>query len=138
MTVLESQCDACFVVVGAYENDVVAELSHLSIETISNPKWEQGIGGSIRCALEVIEARGDFDAVLLTLADQPFVSREQLDALINSFRAGEGDIVASRYGGTVGVPAVFGSERFEALGALRGDRGAKALLEAVGPRAGWS
>jgi molybdenum cofactor cytidylyltransferase len=132
-TLQESQCDACFAVVGAYENEVVAELSDLAIEIIFNSKWKQGIGGSIRCALAVIEARGDFDAILLTLADQPYVSRERLDALIDSYRAGECDIVASRYSGSVGVPAIFGSEHFEALAALRGDRGAKALLEAVGP-----
>ena len=131
----ESRCDACFSVVGAYEDAVIAELHDLPIEIIPNPNWEEGIGSSIRCALTVIAARGGFDAVLLSLADQPFVSREQLDALIDFFRAGEGDVVASRYGGTVGVPAVFGSERFAALGALRGDRGAKALLSAGGVEA---
>ena len=118
--------------VGAYEQAVVAELADLRIETISNPSWEEGIGSSIRCALDVIATRGGFDAVLLTLADQPLVTRQTLDALIDAFRAGEGDVVASRYAGSVGVPALFGRERFAALRGLSGDRGAKALLKAVG------
>ena len=60
-TLRRSRCAACFAVVGAYEKAVVAELSSVSIETISNPMWEEGMGSSIRCALEVIEARGEFD-----------------------------------------------------------------------------
>lgn len=125
-----SRCATCFAVVGACESEVVAELSDLAIETISNPSWEEGIGCSIRCALDEVAARGGFDAALLTLADQPFVSREHLDALIDAFRGSEREIVASRYAGTVGVPALFGSNHFAALRGLSGDRGAKALLEA--------
>jgi len=127
------RCDACFVVVGAHRHEVVAELGDLLLETIPNPGWEEGIGSSIRCGVQTISARGDFDAILLSLADQPLVSREQLDRLLASFRTGDADIVASRYAGTVGVPAVFGRAHFAALAALRGNRGAKALLEAAGP-----
>lgn len=39
-----------------------------------------------------------------------------------------GESVASRYGDTLGVPAVLGRARFTDLLRLRGDRGARAIL----------
>ena len=50
------------------------------------------------------------------------------EALVARHRAGGGAAVASRYEGTLGVPAVFGRTRFPELLALRGDQGARALL----------
>jgi CTP:molybdopterin cytidylyltransferase MocA len=78
-------------------------------------------------------AEGDWDGLLLALCDQPYLSAQHVDALIEEFRA-YGVPVGSAYGGIVGAPAVFGCAHLKGLLALRGDRGAGALLR-TGARA---
>ena len=51
----------------------------------------------------------------------------QLDRIIDTFRS-KGDIVASYYENTLGVPALFPRDYFHELRKLSGDTGAKSLL----------
>ena len=53
-----------------------------------------------------------------------------LNRLVEVFETGERGIVASSYAETVGAPALFARSHFSELSALRGDRGAKSVLEA--------
>jgi molybdenum cofactor cytidylyltransferase len=46
-------------------------------------------------------------------------------------------VVASRYAGTLGVPAIFPPHARPHLAALRGDRGAKALLPSTCAVVDW-
>ncbi|NVB85586.1 MAG: NTP transferase domain-containing protein, partial [Kofleriaceae bacterium] len=68
------------------------------------------------------------DGVAVFTCDQPRLSVAHARALVDAFRAGGGAAVASRYEGTLGVPAVFGRARYAELFALRGDQGARSLL----------
>ena len=60
------------------------------------------------------------------LCDQPLITIEQLLDLI----ATDSPIVATGYAGIAGVPAVFAPEFASELLALRGDRGARTVIEA--------
>lgn len=82
------------------------------------------MASSIRAA--VAWARGH-DALLLLVTDQPSVDARHLERLVGAHRRGE-PIVASRYDGVLGVPALFARDRWDALASLAGDRGARALL----------
>jgi len=64
------------------------------------------------------------------LCDQPFVTAAVINNLVAAFRSNGTGIVASEYGGTVGVPALFGREYFAALAALNGAAGAKQIIAA--------
>ncbi|HLA15081.1 MAG TPA: NTP transferase domain-containing protein, partial [Gemmatimonadaceae bacterium] len=63
------------------------------------------------------------EAVLVTLAYQPFVDAAALKRLMAAFDA-EHRIVASAYDDTIGVPAVFAREHAAELMRLSGDTGA--------------
>lgn len=87
----------------------------------NNPDADEGIASSIRAGVAMAgEAR-----ILITLCDQPLVTAEHLRALISA----EAPIVATLYGGIAGVPAVFAPEFMTELASLRGDRGARAVIE---------
>lgn len=87
----------------------------------SNPDADEGIASSIRAGVAAAgEAR-----ILITLCDQPLVTADHLHALV----AADAPIVATVYGGIAGVPAVFAPEFIMDLLALRGDRGARAIIE---------
>jgi molybdenum cofactor cytidylyltransferase len=63
------------------------------------------------------------------LADQAAITAEDLKRLVSAWRRQPDYIVAARYGMTTGVPAVFPRSMFSDLAALRGDSGARALLQ---------
>ena len=68
-------------------------------------------------------------AVLLMLCDQPNLSTAELAQLVSVWARHSDQVVASRYGGTFGAPAIFPRAVFPMLEALQGDRGAKPVIE---------
>lgn len=131
--VCASRCDRIGVVVGAYAAEVVVRVPRRGVEIVENVAWEEGMASSIRAATAWARSH-DASGLLLCVVDQPRLSTRHLDALIDEFRRCSGT-VASRYDGTLGVPAIFGSSSFAELAALTGDRGARRLLARPGTRA---
>lgn len=92
-----------------------------------NEMYSDGIATSLAQAVRSI--RYAADAVLVMLADQPLITPQHLDNLINGWSGNANAIVASAYAGTSGVPALFGAGCFADLCALSGDQGARRLLQ---------
>ena len=91
----------------------------------NNPEADEGMASSIRAGVGLA---GAATRILITLCDQPRVTADHLRALI----AVDAPIVATGYAGIAGVPAVFGPELIPELLALRGDVGARAVIERHG------
>jgi molybdenum cofactor cytidylyltransferase len=68
-------------------------------------------------------------AAIIVLCDQPKLSSDILNALIENYVSTNAPIVTCRYAGTVGVPTLYDRCLFSELSALSGDRGAKAIIE---------
>lgn len=92
------------------------------ITRAENPNADEGIASSIRLGVE----RAGEARILLTLCDQPLVTAEHLRGLLRV----DAPIVATGYRGIAGVPAAFAPRFAAELLALRGDRGARAVIEA--------
>jgi molybdenum cofactor cytidylyltransferase len=88
-----------------------------------NPDAAEGIASSIRAGVRLA---GSNSRILIMLCDQPLITVEHLRELI----AIDAPIVATGYAGIAGVPAVFAPELASELLALRGDRGARVVIEA--------
>ncbi|WP_255654847.1 NTP transferase domain-containing protein [Cohnella sp. REN36] len=99
------------------------------VQRLPCPDADGGLSFSIRCGVRAAEAAGA-DAVMIVLADQPFVRPEDLRALSEAASADPAlDFAACRYGGSYDAPpAIFARRMFPALAGLSGDRGARALL----------
>jgi molybdenum cofactor cytidylyltransferase len=107
----------------------VAALNSQPVQVVFNPEWEQGIAASIRCGLEALLNRTPTpDQVIFMVCDQPFVTAELLLELVNERQNTHKPIVASAYGGTLGIPALFEKSLFPQLLDLQGDTGAKHLI----------
>ncbi len=113
------------VVLGAEAEAVRAELRDLPVELIENARWSEGMGRSIAAG---VESATDCAAVVILTCDQPHVSAAIINRLIAEQEATGKPIVASAYGGTLGVPALFAREFFEALRQLAPNEGAKRLF----------
>jgi CTP:molybdopterin cytidylyltransferase MocA len=117
-------------VLGAF-HELIREAVQLSNFTpVINNAWNQGISTSIQAGLAaLLDSDPQTPGALVLACDQPRLSAEHLRAMLEVFCAqAEPGIVASTYDGVFGVPAVFPREVFAELRALRGDKGARALL----------
>jgi molybdenum cofactor cytidylyltransferase len=97
---------------------------------VINSSWEQGIASSIHAGVAALEVSApQTHGALILGCDQPRLAVGRLRALLDAFDAQAAPaIMASAYEGILGIPAVFPREVFDELRALRGDKGARALL----------
>jgi molybdenum cofactor cytidylyltransferase len=118
------------VVLGSEAGACGAEVSDLPVHAVVNAEWKDGMGTSVRAGVqELLRVAPQIEGVLIMLHDQPMISAGRLRALVKAWKPGN-DGVASVYGGTIGVPALFTRELFSELAGLAGLQGAKRVLEA--------
>ena len=123
------------VVTGANADQLVAGLNHNEVQIVFNPEWQQGIAASIRCGLQALLNRTPVpDHVIFMVCDQPFVTTRLLLDLINEQQNSRRPIVASAYGDTLGIPALFDATMFPQLLDLQGDMGAKKIIQRYGDK----
>jgi xanthine/CO dehydrogenase XdhC/CoxF family maturation factor/CTP:molybdopterin cytidylyltransferase MocA len=126
-----SVCRPIIVILGANADRLHSEIGGLPVQPVVNERWAEGLGSSIRAGVEALE-RCDreeaAEAVVLMLCDQPFVTAAVIDELVTAYRSSGKRLIASEYGGTMGVPALFGREYFAELAALSGAAGAKQII----------
>jgi CTP:molybdopterin cytidylyltransferase MocA len=115
------------VVIGSERDAIEASLRDLPVSIIANVNWKNGIGTSIRAGVAWAQTC-EVDALMICLCDQPKIEAKHLQSLIARRAECDVDIVATRYSGSKGVPAVFVRDVFEKLASLPDDRGAKGLF----------
>jgi molybdenum cofactor cytidylyltransferase len=119
--------NAVIVVLGARADELAPLLSHSPASVVINREWREGLASSIRAGVARLPAA--CAGAMLLLADQPAVTAEDLRRLAGTWRRQPGYVAAAVYGTTVGVPAIFPRSAFSDLLQLRGDRGARALIQ---------
>ena len=126
---LSTGCQPVVIVLGAFFEKIQSEVVHMPVTILNNENWASGMGGTIACSMDfLMKNHPETEAVLLILCDQPHLSPEVLEKLVEEWRASGKSIVASEYGGTFGVPALFDKKLFPELAALDGEKGAKPVM----------
>jgi molybdenum cofactor cytidylyltransferase len=118
---------AVTVVAGAHARETTHLLAHSPASVIVNRHWGEGMGGSLRFGVAALPPA--CEAVLILLGDQVGVTADDLKRLAAAWQGEESLIAASVYDQHVGVPAIFPRLTFAELSELRGDRGARTVLE---------
>lgn len=103
-------------------------VSPLKINIQHNIDWANGMGSSLKYGLKSIVAQ-KLAGVLILVCDQPLLTSEHIQKLIQQFHVSPQSIVASHYNNTDGVPAIFPSTLFEQLLRIGDDQGAKKVLQ---------
>jgi molybdenum cofactor cytidylyltransferase len=134
-TALETPCRPVVVVLGAGVEESRAELAGLDLHACEHPNWQTGMGSSIKLGVRrALELAPDLAAVLITLCDQPLIRAADLGRLLDATLMSARPIIATRYPGSPGVPALFTRPTFPGLLAIDDAAGAKSLLLAAGDR----
>ncbi len=117
-------------VTGANADRVKKEITNPEIIIVENSAWPEGIASSIRSGLNtLLKATADTDAVILMVCDQPYIRVSILDKLISKHQETGLPVIVSRYGKTIGPPALFYKSLFAELQGLKGDAGARKVVE---------
>lgn len=130
LAALGAACRPVIVVTGAHAEQSRGELRGLDVREVVNPLWDTGMASSVRAGVgALVEADSETSAVVLMLCDQPHVTPEVVAGLVAAHRATRSRVVASQYGGSFGVPALFGRPLFAELARLEGGSGAKQVIK---------
>jgi molybdenum cofactor cytidylyltransferase len=128
-----SLCRPILIVLGAYASQLHGEIDDLPVRSVTNERWADGMGSSIQAgvrALKTYDRADNTEALVLMLCDQPYVRAAVINDLVTAYHANDKGIIASEYGGTLGVPVLFGREYFAELATMCGAAGAKHLIAA--------
>jgi len=128
-------CARVFVVVaggshsGSGESAILSEARASGADVVVNEASREGVASSIRAGLAAAEGDPSIGGVLVLAVDQPFVGPEDVARLIAGPEEGDAISAADHGNGIAGIPAVFPRRCFPALGRLRGDSGARGIIE---------
>lgn len=117
-------------ILGAHAEEIKKNINTGEYVVFINEEWEEGIASSIRkgviCSLQI---QPDLEHILFLLSDQPFVTSELIQELLDTHIQQGKIITGCGYNDTIGVPAIFSKQLFQELSLLEGDRGAKVLIK---------
>jgi molybdenum cofactor cytidylyltransferase len=102
----------------------------LPVEIIKNEDYMEGMGTSLKRGIEAMEGR--VDALLVFLADQPFVPPELIKKLLQTYtdcRSHGIRIVRPQYDGIPGHPVLWDAELLSEFSGLQGDEGARSIIQ---------
>lgn len=100
------------------------------VHIVAAPAARFGIAHSLRALIRAVDGWRQVGAVCVGLGDQPHVGPDAYRRLAAEYRAGANFAVAC-YGGIRQNPVLIGRDHWRAARALRGDAGARALMDSV-------
>lgn len=117
-------------VLGSYTELVLSETDTKEAIIVRNDNWQTGMASSVMAGIVAIE--NDFpatEAAILMVCDQPYVDGMLLNELVSKHQNTGKSIIASQYDKVLGVPALFHRSLFKELIALKGDSGARKVIQ---------
>lgn len=118
------------VVLGANAEKITSEVAFGEAQVVVNEGWQEGMASSIRTGIKVlVEIEPLIAGAIIMLCDQPYITSTLLDCLITTYLNTDKPIVASEYNSVLGSPAFFQRSIFPELLQLKGDAGAKVIIQ---------
>ena len=124
---LNSTVNEIILVLGFKAEEITKIIAAKSIEIALNPDYQEGMSTSIIKGLDLVDDRTE--AIMLALADQPFIDSKIIDRLIQQFYAHDKGIVIPAYRGKRGHPVIFAAKYKTELRRLTGDTGGRQIIE---------
>ena len=119
------------VVLGAYADKISEVIEKFPVDIYTNQHWENGMGTSISYGLQMlIKKHPEVDAVLISLIDQPLIKSTHFKKMLDLFQPQNNEIIVSYSDkGWSGSPVLFDKVYFKELLKLKGDEGAKRIIQ---------
>jgi molybdenum cofactor cytidylyltransferase len=118
------------VVTGHRRGEIERALSSLPVHIEPNADYASGMASSLIAGISA-EAAAGAGGVMIMLADMPAVTVDNLDALIRAFQRSSGRaIIRAVANGKRGNPVILPDDLLPKIMELRGDVGARGIIEA--------
>jgi molybdenum cofactor cytidylyltransferase len=131
----EAGLDPVVVVLGHEAERARQELDRLRCAPVVNSRHALGMSTSLAAGVAALPAHAP--AVIVLLADMPFVTAPMIRELLARHLEGGAPLVASRYGGAQAPPTLFARSLFGELRAGEGDAGAREVVQRHRAEAEW-
>lgn len=126
-----SRARRTIVVTGHQADRVRAALGGLNVDLVENQAFAEGLASSLRVGVAAVSAEAD--GAMIVLGDMPGVRAVDLDRMIDAFVVNGGRaIVRATFSGKRGNPVILPRALFPAVAELKGDTGARHLVEQEG------
>lgn len=122
-----------YVVLGAHAERILPVLKPYPVNPIIFEQWSLGMGNTIAFSVAyLIKKQGSMDGILIALTDQPLVDTSHYNALLDAFQKEEQQLIVSVSDqGWEGVPVLFDKYYFPGLLNLKGEQGAKKIIQST-------
>jgi len=114
------------VVLGHKSDEIINEIIDFPISIVVNSNYKEGMGNSISYGMSNFF---ESENVLIMLCDQPLIPVSHYKKLIKKSTENKNLIICSKYQNKFAVPSIFPKIYFKMLEGLKGDKGAKKILE---------
>ncbi len=122
----ESRLSEVVVVLGFACGEIERSLEGLLVRTVKNPEYRRGQSTSVRVGLAAVAERAE--AVVFLPADQPHLTTDVIDAILDRYTATGAAIVVPVHEGSRGAPVLMDRTLFGELEGLEGDSGGRQLF----------
>ena len=97
------------------------------LRVVFNTRSREGISTSVKAGIDALDRRSE--AAVIGLADKPLLRTSTIESLLDTYRRTNAQIVLPVFRGIRGNPILFRRDLFQHLRRLKGDVGAKVLIE---------
>jgi molybdenum cofactor cytidylyltransferase len=128
---LKSELNRIVLVLGYAQQKILQvlgeKLQHQKLLVAINPQYKKGQSLSLQTGLSKVKE--DYPAVMFLLGDQPMLNTATINVLLERFWADKKDICAPIYQGERKTPTIFRRRLYTQLMDIKGDMGARQLID---------
>lgn len=124
--VVLSKVDETLVVLGSSRDKIEQKIKNLPIKIVVNPHFSKGMLSSIQCGIQSIPKNAQ--AVLVMLGDQPSISSDIINKIIDSFKSRKKGIILPIHNNKRGHPVLIDIKYRDKVERLNLDIGLRELI----------
>lgn len=124
--VIASRVYETVVVLGYQAERIIPTISTMNVKIVVNPHYRNGMSTSIISGLQAVGEK--CNAIMVVLADQPFIDSSVLNQILDEFVDHGKGITVPIYKGERGHPVVISLKYKSELLGLKGDIGAREII----------
>jgi molybdenum cofactor cytidylyltransferase len=123
--VTESDSDSILVVLGSGRSGLIGIVSKYDVKHCYNINYREGMLSSVQCGFRNLPP--DTEAVLVFQGDQPFITPEVINSVIDAYRSSGKGIIIPVYKGKRGHPLLLDSKYKDQIDTLDPDKGLRSV-----------
>jgi molybdenum cofactor cytidylyltransferase len=123
--ILNSAVDSTMVVLGANGSLLTELINKATVKYCYNDDYREGMLSSVKCGIRNLPP--EVEAVMVFQGDQPFITPDVVNSLIEGYRGSGKGIVIPVFESRRGHPLLIDRKYFEEVGMLNSDEGLRSL-----------